>query len=129
MATISVGKGGFARSAKERASHLYKGHAALYSLARREIYSKGLMLTIPDEVIRANKVKNILFRVWWKVELVKKEKFTPRKRSLSDLEPTEGKVKVRKVDDMNNVKKGNSMPNLHEILDPFKNVIFVSYHN
>ena len=105
MATISVGKGGLARSAKERASHIYKGPAAPYSLGRREIYSKGLMLTIPDEVMRANKVKNILFRVWWKVELIKKEKSTPRKRPRGELEPTEGKVKVRKVDDMNNVKK------------------------
>ena len=105
MATISVGKGGLARSAKERASHLYKGPAAPYSLGRREIYSKGLMLTIPDEVMRANKVKNILFRVWWKVELIKKEKSTPRKRPRSELEPTEGKIKVRKVDALNNVKK------------------------
>ena len=105
MATISVGKGGLARSAKERASHIYKGPAAPYSLGRREIYSKGLMLTIPDEVMRANKVKNILFRVWWKVELIKKEKSTPRKRLRSGLEPGEGKMKVRKVDVMNNVKE------------------------
>ena len=63
------------------------------------------MLTIPDEVMRANKVKNILFRVWWKVEVVKKEKSTPRKRLRSELEHGEGKMKVRKVDVMNNVKK------------------------
>ena len=105
MATISLGKGGLARSAKERASHFYKGPAAPYSLGRREIYNKGLMLTIPDEVMRANKVKNILFRVWWKVEVVKKEKSTPRKRLRSELEPGEGKMKVRKVDVMNNVEK------------------------
>ena len=105
VATISLGKGGLARSAKEKASHFYKGPAAPYSLGRREIYNKGLMLTIPDEVMRANKVKNILFRVWWKVEVVKKEKSTPRKRLRSGLEPSEGKMKVRKVDVMNNVKK------------------------
>ena len=80
----SVGKG--------KGSHLYK-EPVPYSLGRREIYSKGLMLT-PDEVMRANKVKNIL---WWKVELFKKEKSTPRKRSLSELKPTEGKVKSEKV--------------------------------
>ena len=100
-----MGKGGLARSAKEKASHFYKGPAAPYSLGRREIYNKGLMLTIPDEVMRANKVKNILFRVWWKVEVVKKEKSTPRKRLRSGLEPSEGKMKVRKVDVMNNVKE------------------------
>jgi len=105
VATISLGKGGLARSAKERASHFYKGPAAPYSLGRREIYNKGLMLTIPDEVMRANKVKNILFRVWWKVEVVKKEKSTLRKRLRSELEPGQGKRKVRKVDVMNNVKK------------------------
>merc|ERR1712147_267127 len=103
VATISLGRGGLARSAKERASHFFKGPAAPYSLGRREIYNKGLTLTIPDEVMRANKVKNILFRVWWKVEVVKKEKPTPRKRLRSKLEHSEGKV--RKVDVMNNVKK------------------------
>ena len=100
-----MGKGGLARSAKEKAGHFYKGPAAPYSLGRREIYNKGLMLTIPDEVMRANKVKNILFRVWWKVEVVKKKKPTPRKRLRSELEHSERKVKVRKVDVMNNVKK------------------------
>ena len=63
MVTISVGKRGLARSAKERASHLYKGPAAPYSLGRRDIYNKGLMLAIPDKVMRANKVKNILLVV------------------------------------------------------------------
>ena len=63
MATISAGKRGLARSAKERASHLYKGPAAPYSLGRRDIYNKGLMLAIPDKVMRANKVKNILLVV------------------------------------------------------------------
>ena len=63
MATISAGKRGLARSAKERASHLYKGPSAPYSLGRRDIYNKGLMLAIPDKVMRANKVKNILLVV------------------------------------------------------------------
>ena len=35
----------------------------------------------------------------------KKEKSTLRKRSRSELEPTEGGIKMRKGDDMNNVKK------------------------
>ena len=105
MATISVGKGGFARSAKERASHLYKGPSAPYSLGRGDIYNKGLLLAIPDKVMRANKVKNILFRIWCKVKMVKKEKSTPRKGSRSELEPTEGGIKMRKGDVMNNVKK------------------------
>ena len=63
MATISVGKRGLARSAKERASHLYKGPSAPYSLGRGDIYNKGLLLAIPDKVMRANKVKNILLVV------------------------------------------------------------------
>ena len=58
-----MGKGGLARSAKERASHLYKGPSAPYSLGRGDIYNKGLMLAIPDKVMRANKVKNILLVV------------------------------------------------------------------
>ena len=58
-----MGKRGLARSAKERASHLYKGPSAPYSLGRGDIYNKGLLLAIPDKVMRANKVKNILLVV------------------------------------------------------------------
>ena len=61
-----MGNGGLGREDREKASRVFKGPAAPYNLGRREIYSKGLMLAIPDEVMKASKVGTILFRVWWK---------------------------------------------------------------
>jgi len=94
VATISVGNGGLGREDRRKASHIFKGPAAPYNLGRREIYSKGLMLTIPDEVMRASKVGTILFRVWWKVELVQvpEEKSSRKKRELNGRERGERKV-------------------------------------
>ena len=97
-----MGNGGLAREDKDKARHFYTGPAAPYCLGRRDIYSKGLMLAIPDEVMKANKVGAILFRVWWKVEL--KEKSTPRKhttrrkRALKEKE-SDG-LKVRKLGEL-----------------------------
>ena len=99
MATISVGNGGLGREDREKASHVFKGPAASYSLGRREIYSKGLMLAIPDEVMKASKVGTILFRVWWKVELeqVPEERSKRKKREFNGRE--RGEQKVRKLDE------------------------------
>jgi len=99
VATISVGNGGLGREDREKASHVFKGPAASYSLGRREIYSKGLMLAIPDEVMKASKVGTILFRVWWKVELeqVPEERSKRKKREFNGRE--RGEQKVRKIDE------------------------------
>jgi len=103
VATISVGGGGLGREDREKASYVFRGQAAPYSLGRRDIYSKGLMLAIPDEVMKASKVGTILFRVWWKVELVKVE--SPRKRrEFSGRE--RGERKMRKLGELSSeVKK------------------------
>ena len=97
MATISVGHGGLAREDREKANYVFRGQAAPYSLGRRDIYNKGLMLAIPDEAMKASKVGTILFRVWWKVELVKVEegRSTRKKRQFSGKET--GVRKVRKL--------------------------------
>ena len=97
MATISVGKGGLAREDREKASYVFRGQAAPYNLGRRDIYSKGLMLAIPDEAMKASKVGTILFRVWWKVELMTGEegRSTRKKREFGGKE--RGDRKVRKL--------------------------------
>ena len=92
-----MGNGGLAREDGEKASYVFRGEAAPYSLGRRDIYSKGLMLTIPDEAMKASKVGTILFRVWWKVELVTvvEERSTRKKREFSGRK--RGDRKVRKL--------------------------------
>ena len=91
-----MGNGGLGREDREKASHVFKGPAASYSLGRREIYSKGLMLAIPDEVMKASKVGTILFRVWWKGELVlvPEERSSRKKR---DFNGKEREQKARKI--------------------------------
>ena len=86
-----MGNGGLGREDREKASHVFKGPTASYSLGRREIYSKGLMLAIPDEVMKAGKVGTALFRVWFKVDLVEVllEKPTPKKRAFNGKEKGE----------------------------------------
>ena len=88
-----MGNGGLGREDREKASRVFKGPAAPYNLGRREIYSKGLMLAIPDEVMKASKVGTILFRVWWKVELVEvpEERVSRKKRGFNGRERGEQK--------------------------------------
>ena len=90
-----MGNGGLGRGDREKASHVFKGPAAPYNLGRREIYSKGLMLAIPDEVMKASKVGTILFRVWWKVELVqvREERSKRKKREFNGRERDEQNVR------------------------------------
>jgi len=97
MATISVGNGGLAREDREKAGYVFRGQAAPYNLGRRDIYNKGLMLAIPDEAMKASKVGTILFRVWWKVELMTGEegRSTRKKREFGGKE--RGDRKVRKL--------------------------------
>ena len=94
-----MGNGGLGREDREKASYVFRGQVAPYSLGRREIYSKGLMLAIPDEVMKASKVGTILFRVWWKVELeqVPEERSKRKKREFNGRE--RGEQKVRKLDE------------------------------
>ena len=83
-----MGNGGLARKDREKASHFFKGLVAHYTLDKREIYGKGLMLAIPDEVMKAGKVGRALFRVWFKVDLVDipLEKPTSKKRAFNGKE-------------------------------------------
>ena len=83
MVTISLGNGGLARKDREKANHFFKGPVPHYTLAKRDIYDKGLMLAIPDEVMKANKVGTALFRVWFKVDMeeILLEKPTSKKRA------------------------------------------------
>ena len=83
-----MGNGGLAREDREKASHVFKGPVANYTLEKREIYNKGLVLAIPDEVMKAGKVGTALFRVWFKVDLVEipLEKATSKKRAFNGKE-------------------------------------------
>ena len=86
-----MGNAGLAREYREKARHVFKGPVAHYTLEKREIYSRGLMLAIPDEVMKAGKVGTALFRVWFKVDLVEVllEKPIPRKRAFNGREKGE----------------------------------------
>ena len=57
-------------------------------MEKREIYNKGLMLAIPDEVMKAGMVGTALFRVWFKVDLVEipLKKPTSKKRAFNGKE-------------------------------------------
>jgi len=67
---ISVGYAGLERAEMEKAGLKYSGPVAHYDMRRDEIRSKGLVLAVADEVLKACKVENVLFRVWFKVEKI-----------------------------------------------------------
>jgi len=67
---ISVGHAGLERSEMGKARLNYSGPVAHYDMRRDEIRGTGMVLAVPDEVLRACKVDNILFRVWFKVEKI-----------------------------------------------------------
>ena len=73
-ATIMVGGGGMKKEEHSRATSVWKGKVAPYKLGKEEIRGRGLVLGVADEVMRAGKVDNIIFRMWVKVERVVKRK-------------------------------------------------------
>ena len=48
----------------------YTGGIAHYKMRREEIRNVGYVLAVPDEVLKACKVGNVLFRVWFQVKEV-----------------------------------------------------------
>ena len=48
----------------------YTGGVAHYKMRREEIRNVGFVLAVPDEVLKACKVGNVLFRVWFQVKEV-----------------------------------------------------------
>ena len=48
----------------------YTGGVAHYKMRREEIRNVGYVLAVPDEVLKACKVGNVLFRVWFQVKEV-----------------------------------------------------------
>ena len=67
---LSVYRPGLERSEMGKARLNYSGPVAHYDMRRDEIRGTGMVLAVPDEVLRACKVDNILFRVWFKVEKI-----------------------------------------------------------
>jgi len=67
-ASIVIGHAGLERAEMEKAGLKYCGPVAHYGMRRDEIRVKGMVLTVADEVLKACKVGNVLFRVWFGVE-------------------------------------------------------------
>jgi len=67
---IMLGEANLDRNSMNLAELEFRGKVANYDMTRDEIKSKGMALTVADEVLRSFKVENILFRVWFKVEKV-----------------------------------------------------------
>ena len=74
LVTIRVGGGGLRKEEHPRATYVWRGKVAPYKLGKEEIRGGGLVLGVADEVVKAGKVNNILFRLWVKVERVVKKK-------------------------------------------------------
>ena len=55
---------------KNRLLFRYTGGIAHYKMRREEIRNVGYVLAVPDEVLKACKVGNVLFRVWFQVKEV-----------------------------------------------------------
>jgi len=72
-AGIMIGSGGLDRNSMESAVLRYTGKVAHYDMRRDEIRSRGMVLSVADEVMMSCKVGNVLFRVWFKVELLPEE--------------------------------------------------------
>ena len=66
--TISVGGASLDRNDRQLASHVYRGNVAPYYMSKEEIRKQGLILTVPDEVMRAGRRDNVLFRMWVQLE-------------------------------------------------------------
>lgn len=71
--SVSVGGARLERNDRELASHIYRGSVAPYYMGKEEIKHQGLILTVSDEVMRAGRVGNVLFRMWVQVEEVEEE--------------------------------------------------------
>ena len=65
---IFLGKANLDRNSLNLAELEFRGTVAHYDMTRDEIKSKGMVLTVADEVLLSFKAENILFRVWFKVE-------------------------------------------------------------
>ena len=68
MSRILLGKANLDRNGMDLAELEFRGKVAHYDMTRDEIKSKGMVLTVADEVLMSFKAENILFRVWFKVE-------------------------------------------------------------
>jgi len=67
-ASIVIGHAGLERNEMEKAGLKYSGPVAHYDMRRDEIRVKGMVLAVADEVLKACKVGNVLFRVWFRVQ-------------------------------------------------------------
>ena len=65
---MSVGGASLQRNDRELATHMYRGNVAPYYMRKEEIKQQGLILTVPDEVMRAGRRDNVLFRMWVQLE-------------------------------------------------------------
>lgn len=70
LASIMIGSAALGRGDSERACLRYQGSVATERLKKEEIRKGGLVLAVADEVLKACKVDNVLFRVWFRVERI-----------------------------------------------------------
>jgi len=101
--TIWVGGAGLARGDRHLASHVYRGKVAPYKMRHQEIIKRGLVLAVPDEVLRAGKAATVLFRMWVEVAKVKKEK--KEKEERPNPEAKRRRLKVKEVAEINRTEE------------------------
>ena len=73
IAILLLNRAGLERAEMKKAGLKYSGPVAHYDMRRDEIRGKGMVLAVADEVLKACKVENVLFRVWFKVEKIGNE--------------------------------------------------------